>query len=48
MQMPETVAPALGVIFHMIESRLDGRPSLLILDEAWVFMAHPLFAEKMR
>jgi type IV secretion system protein TrbE len=48
MQMPETVAPALAVIFHRIEKQFDGRPTLLILDEAWLFLSHPLFAAKIR
>ncbi|MFP5367878.1 MAG: aminotransferase class III-fold pyridoxal phosphate-dependent enzyme, partial [Actinomycetes bacterium] len=29
----EAVAPALDYIFHRIEARFDGRPTLLILDE---------------
>jgi len=42
------VAPVLTYLFHRIEERFDGRPTLLILDEAWVFLDHPLFAARIR
>jgi type IV secretion system protein TrbE len=42
------VVPVLLYIFHRIEQRLDGRPTLLILDEAWTFIDNSLFAEKIR
>jgi len=32
------VAPVLTYLFHRLEERFDGRPSLLILDEAWLFL----------
>ncbi len=42
------VAPVLTYLFHRLEARFDGRPSLLVLDEAWVFLDEPLFAERIR
>ena len=42
------VAPVLTYLFHRLEDRFDGRPTLLILDEAWVFLDHPLFAARIR
>ena len=42
------VAPALTYLFHRLEERFDGRPTLLILDEAWIFLDHPLFAARIR
>ncbi|HJW27686.1 MAG TPA: hypothetical protein VJ508_00375, partial [Saprospiraceae bacterium] len=27
--------------------RLDGRPTLILLDEAWLMLGHPLFKEKI-
>jgi type IV secretion system protein VirB4 len=42
------VAPLLSYLFHRLEDRFDGRPTLLILDEAWVFLDHPLFAARLR
>ena len=35
-------------MFHRLEERFDGRPTLLILDEAWVFLDNPLFAARIR
>lgn len=42
------VAPVLTCLFHRLEERFTGRPTLLILDEAWVFLDHPLFASRIR
>jgi type IV secretion system protein VirB4 len=42
------IAPALTYLFHRLEERFDGRPTLLILDEAWIFLDHPLFAARIR
>jgi type IV secretion system protein VirB4 len=42
------VAPVLTYLFHRLEERFDGRPTLLILDEAWIFLDHPLFAARLR
>ncbi len=42
------VVPTLMYIFHRVEKALDGRPTLIILDEAWVALSHPVFAEKIK
>ena len=42
------VAPVLTYLFHRIEERFDGSPTLLIIDEAWVFLDNPLFAARIR
>ena len=42
------VAPVLTYLFHRLEERFDGRPTLLILDEAWLFLDNPLFAARIR
>ena len=42
------VAPVLSYVFHRLERKFDGRPTLLILDEAWLFLDHPLFAARIR
>jgi type IV secretion system protein VirB4 len=41
-------APVLTYLFHRLEERFDGRPTLLVLDEAWIFLDHPLFAARIR
>ncbi|WP_343517720.1 conjugal transfer protein TrbE [Sphingomonas sp.] len=48
MQQAGVVAPVLDYLFHRLEARFDGRPTLLILDEAWKFLDHPLFAARIR
>lgn len=40
--------PVLTYLFHRIERSLDGKPSLLLLDEAWVMLGHPVFKEQIR
>ena len=42
------LTPALLYLFHAIERRLDGSPTLLVLDEAWTFLLRPLFADRIR
>jgi type IV secretion/conjugal transfer VirB4 family ATPase len=42
------VLPVLTYLFHRLEKRFDGRPTLLILDEAWVFLDNPIFAARIR
>jgi type IV secretion system protein VirB4 len=48
MHQAGVVAPVLTYLFHRLEDRFDGRPTLLILDEAWVFLDNPLFAARIR
>ena len=42
------LAPVLTYIFRSLEQRFDGRPTLLILDEAWLFLDQGAFAAKIR
>ena len=48
MTHPRAVAAALGYLFHALDRRFDGSPTLLVLDEAWLFLDHPLFRGKIR
>ena len=48
MSQAGVVAPVLTYLFHRLEERFDGRPTLLVLDEAWIFLDHPLFAARIR
>jgi type IV secretion system protein TrbE len=48
MASPSAVPVVLSALFRAIEQRFDGRPSLLILDEAWLFLDAPRFAAKIR
>ena len=41
-------APAvLAYLFHRIEERLDGRPTLLIVDEGWLALDDPTFGAQI-
>ncbi|MBI1209730.1 MAG: conjugal transfer protein TrbE [Azospirillum sp.] len=44
----QIVFPVLTYLFHRLEQSFDGRPTLLILDEAWVYLDQPLFAARIR
>ncbi|MDQ1193895.1 type IV secretion/conjugal transfer VirB4 family ATPase [Brevundimonas vesicularis] len=48
MATPSAVAPVLAALFHEIERGFDGRPTLLILDEAWLFLGETAFAARIR
>ena len=42
-------APAvLAYLFHRIEDRLDGSPTLIIIDEGWLALDDPGFASRLR
>ena len=42
------LTPVLTYIFHTLEKDFDGRPTLLVLDEAWLFLDSGTFADKIR
>ena len=44
----ENLIPVLLYIFHRIEKAFKGQPSMLILDEAWIMLGHPVFQQKIR
>jgi type IV secretion system protein VirB4 len=49
MHTPRMLPPVLTYLFHRLEQRFhEGVPTLLVLDEAWVFLDHPLFAARIR
>ncbi len=48
MNTKSAVLPVLTFLFHRLEQCFDGSPTLLILDEAWLFMSDGHFAEKIK
>jgi type IV secretion system protein VirB4 len=44
----KAVVPVLLYLFRAIEKRLDGSPTLIPLDEAWIMLSHPVFRERIR
>ena len=48
MNLKAAVQPTLSYLFHKLEQRFTGVPTLLILDECWLFLDNPIFAAKIR
>ncbi len=44
----KAVIPVLLYLFRRIEQRLDGSPTLILLDEAWAYLQHDLFRERLK
>jgi type IV secretory pathway VirB4 component len=44
----KAVIPVLLYLFRRIEQRLDGSPTLVLLDEAWSYLRHELFRVRMK
>ena len=40
--------PILEYLFWRIEKSLDGSPTMLVIEEAWLMLSHPLFSPKIR
>ena len=45
---PQAVMPVLTYLFHRLDQRFGKAPTLLILDEGWLFLDDPVFAPKIR
>lgn len=43
-----SAAAVLSYLFHRIEGRLDGSPTLIIIDEGWLVLDSPAFASQLR
>ena len=41
------IVPALVYLFNLVEKKFNGRLTYLILDEAWMFFKHDIFADKI-
>jgi type IV secretion system protein TrbE len=44
---PKVVVPVTTYLFHRIDQRLDGRPTLIIVDEAWIMLTNSVFGAKV-
>lgn len=45
---PMLGAAVLAYLFHRIEHALDGRPTLILIDEGWLILEDPVFAGQLR
>ncbi|MFZ2982706.1 MAG: conjugal transfer protein TrbE, partial [Sphingobium sp.] len=43
-----SAAAVLAYLFHRIEGRLDGSPTIIIIDEGWLVLDSPAFAAQLR
>ncbi len=48
MRRPEAAGAVLSALFHVLERRFDGRPTMLVLDEAWLFLKDAFFAAQIQ
>ncbi|KAF0234914.1 VirB4 family type IV secretion/conjugal transfer ATPase [Fundidesulfovibrio putealis] len=44
----KTLIPVLLYLFRRIERALTGQPTVILLDEAWIMLGHPVFLAKIR
>ena len=45
---PVTRTPALLYLFHRVEERLDGTPSIIVVDEGWKALDDPVFVRRIK
>ena len=48
LQNKAALSPVLSYIFHKINISLDGKPSVIVLDEAWALIDNEYFAHKIK
>ncbi|MFT4956428.1 MAG: type IV secretion/conjugal transfer VirB4 family ATPase [Brevundimonas sp.] len=48
MGAPSVLIPVLEALFRHVERGFDGRPTLMVLDEAWLFLDASAFAGRLR
>lgn len=45
---PRLATPVLAYLFHRVQRLLTGEPALILVDEAWAFLMHGVFARQIR
>lgn len=48
MRRPLAASAVLSALFHVLERRFTGAPTLLVLDEAWLFLKDAFFAAQVQ
>lgn len=48
LEQPTALPHAMAYIFHRMEAAFDGRPTLVLLDEAWKLFEHPLLVSRVK
>lgn len=45
---PRALLPVLLHLFHRVEQRLDGRPTMIVIEEAWLPLMNSVFAARIK
>jgi type IV secretion system protein VirB4 len=45
---PVARTPTMMYLFHRVEERLDGSPSIIVVDEGWKALDDPVFVERLK
>lgn len=48
LESPRLRTPVMMYLFHRVEERLDGQPTLIMIDEGWKALDDPVFAQRIR
>lgn len=48
LESPRLRTPVMMYLFHRIEERLDGEPTMILIDEGWKALDDPVFAQRIR
>ncbi len=48
LENPKLRTPAMMYLFHRIEERLDGKPTMILIDEGWKALDDEVFAARIR
>lgn len=48
LEVPALRTPAMMYLFHRVDERLDGDPSMILIDEGWKALDDPVFAARIR
>lgn len=47
-EQPECIVPVFSYLLHRVISDLDGRPTILLLNEAWALLDNPFFQPRLQ
>ena len=48
MNLTMAIPPTLSYLFHRLQQRFTGAPTVILLDECWLFLKNPLFAAELK
>lgn len=48
LDLPDLRTPAMMYLFHRVEERLDGRPTLIVVDEGWKALDDVVFRDRLK